>query len=484
MIKKFYVTTPIYYVNDQPHIGHAYTTIAADVLARYWRNKLGKDKVFFLTGTDEHGDKVAAGAKAEGLEITEFVDKYASKFQETFKRLSIDYNKFIRTTEPEHNDSVQIFMNKLNQAGAVYQGVYEGLYCRDCEDFYREKDLADGQCPVHLKPPELVKEKNWFFRLEKYLRQVEELIASGELVIEPVNINKEVQGLLKQGLKDFSITRERVNWGLDFPVDSSLKIYVWVEALQNYISAIGYGRDDKEFNAWWPADIHLMAKDIIKFHCIYWPAMLLAAGEKLPRKIFAHGFFTVNGQKMSKTLKNAIDPNKLINKFGADATRYLLLSQFPFGQDGDIKESSFDEQYQASLANGVGNLVARVSKMIEQYLDGQINKSIKPSQEFNQHCELIEQEIEQLHLQGAIKTIQKALSSLDEVIEKAQPWQMAKEDKPQELKEILSQQAASILKLAQYIQLFMPETGQKIQDQFKQDKITKGEILFPRIESE
>ncbi|MFC1662705.1 class I tRNA ligase family protein, partial [Patescibacteria group bacterium] len=351
MEKKFYITTPIYYVNDKPHIGHAYTTIAADVMARYWRKKLGEDNVFYLTGTDEHGAKVAESAEKAGKSPKEFTDEVTELFKEAWAKLDISHNYFVRTTDERHHKSVDKFMEQLKKSGSIYEGEYEGLYCRGCEKFLTEKELVDGKCEIHDTEPEQLKEKNYFFKLTDYADKVQELIESDKMVVEPAWAKSEVLGLFKQGLEDFSITRESVKWGVPLVFDKEQMVYVWVEALQNYISAIGYGDDDKEFKKWWPASIHLMAKDILKFHAIYWPAMLLAVGTKPPEKQFIHGFFSIDGKKMSKSIGNVIDPNYLVEKFGSDATRYLLLSQFPFGQDGDIKAEKFAEQYNADLAN-------------------------------------------------------------------------------------------------------------------------------------
>ncbi|MFC1687658.1 methionine--tRNA ligase [Patescibacteria group bacterium] len=473
MTKKFYITTPIYYVNDKPHIGHAYTTIAADVLARYWRSKIGKENVYFLTGTDEHGDKVAGSAKAEGIDVEKFVQKNAKEFEATFTNLGIKHDIFMRTTDKEHNESVQIFMKKLNEVGALYQGEYKGLYCRGCEDFYTEKDLIDGLCPVHGIKPEVVKEKNWFFKLEKYLPDVKKLIESDEIIIKPESRKNEVLGLFKQDLKDFSVTRERVDWGLDFPIDTGQKIYVWVEALQNYISAIGYGRDDKTFKKWWPADVHLMAKDIIKFHAVYWPAMLIAAGEKPPHKVFAHGFFSLNGKKMSKSVGNVIDPNDLVKKFGADATRYLLLSQFPFGQDGDIKEAKFVEQYNADLANGLGNLVARTSNLIEKN-----NLLIKVVVTGSSHNTEIDQAIEDLRFDDALKKIWHLIAKANKYIDEKEPWKLTD---TQALTDVFTKLVRDILIITEALQPFIPETSKKIISLFNAKKIVKGDPLFPRL---
>ncbi|MFH1236550.1 MAG: methionine--tRNA ligase, partial [Parcubacteria group bacterium] len=442
----------------------------ADVLARFHRAQ--HDDVLFLTGTDEHGDKVAESAKKQGMKLEEFVDRNAAEFIDAFKNLNIQYDVFMRTTIPEHDASVQVFMQKLKNAGALYEGVYQGLYCKGCEDFYMEKDLVDGKCRVHNVAPEIVKEKNWFFKLESYLPQVKKLIEKGKITVEPVSRKNEVLGLFKQGLKDFSVTRERVKWGLNFP-GTGQKIYVWVEALQNYISAVGYGRDDAKFKKWWPTDVHLMAKDIIKFHAVYWPAMLMAAGEQPPKKIFAHGFFSLDGKKMSKSIGNVIDPNELVKKFGADATRYLLLSQFPFGQDGDIKESKFVEQYNADLANGLGNLVSRTSNLIEKN-----NLEIRIEQSGDGHHELVVQAISEMRFDDALKLIRQKISDANKYLDEQHPWKMADSTA---ISEVMTVLVRDILSIARALKPFMPGTSERIVTQFTAAKILKGTPLFPRI---
>ncbi|MFA5052253.1 MAG: methionine--tRNA ligase [Patescibacteria group bacterium] len=476
MPKKFYITTPIYYVNDKPHIGHAYTTIAADVLARYHRQK--GDDVFFLTGTDEHGAKVAESAHKAGMEPQVFCDQNSALFRESFKALDISFDQFIRTTDKRHERAVQKFMQKLYDHGDIYEGEYEGLYCVGCEKFLTDKELVDGKCPDHKTVPQHVKEKNYFFRLKKYLSAVQKLIEQDEIRVLPANKKSEVLGLFKQGLEDFSVSREKVTWGIPLPFDTKQNTYVWVDALQNYISAVGYGDNEMEFNKWWPADVHLMARDIIKFHAVYWPALLLAAGLATPKVIYAHGFFSLDGKKMSKSLGNVIDPNDLVKKYGIDATRYLLLTQFPFGQDGDIKESLFTEKYNADLANNLGNLVSRVLNMLEKYSAGKIPKQVASPVSLVP----IGQDIEAMKFESALKKIWEGIDSANAIIDNRKPWVLAKDpSKKAEVDSVLNELAAFLFDLAGVLVPIMPVTAATIIGSLSAGRITKGEPIFKRI---
>lgn len=472
---RFYITTPIYYVNDKPHIGHAYTTVAADVLARWHR--LRGDEVFFLTGTDEHGAKVAESAQRVKKTPQELCDENSKIFKNTFQNLNLSFDYFIRTTDQRHKETVAKFMQKLWDNGDIYEGTYQGLYCTGCESFLTEKELVEGRCSVHLQEPEKISEKNYFFKLKKYLPRVKKLIEKDKIKIQPEDRKKETLGLFQQGLEDFSVSRERVKWGIPLPFDQSQITYVWVDALQNYISAIGYSDNEREFKKWWKdtGPLHLMAKDILKFHCVFWPALLIAAGEKPPKELFLHGFFTINGQKMSKSLGNVIDPNDLVKKYGPDATRYLLLSQFPFGQDGDIKSEKFDEQFNADLANGIGNVVSRVANLIEQS-GGRLKEKPKESDHVFRN---VSRYLKKLEFHGAISAIRSEIDDLDYRLQKERPWEKA-ENNENRLK-FLYEAAETILALAKATEPFMPETGLKIREKFTASKITKGEPLFPRI---
>ncbi|PIP29090.1 methionine--tRNA ligase, partial [Candidatus Kuenenbacteria bacterium CG23_combo_of_CG06-09_8_20_14_all_39_39] len=342
--QKYYITTPIYYVNDKPHIGHAYTTVVGDVLAR-WKRQNGFD-VFYLTGTDEHGSKVAAAAQAENKSPQKFCDEIAEIYKIKWQNLNISNDYFIRTTDKDHIERVKQIFSQLKNGqtpkgnDVIYKDNYQGLYCTGCEKFLTEKELVNGQCPDHNKKPEALKEKNYFFRLSDYKEIIREKIANDEFQILPVSRKNEALSLL-DFVDDFSVSRESVAWGIELPFDQTQKSYVWVDALSNYITALGYPSDLKLFKKFWPVDVHLMAQDILKFHTIYWPAMLIALGLPLPKSEYIHGFFTIDGQKMGKSRGNVIDPDELVSKYGVDATRYLLLSQFSFGQEADIRVERF-----------------------------------------------------------------------------------------------------------------------------------------------
>lgn len=459
--QKFYITTPIYYVNDKPHIGHAYTTVAADILSRFY--KMQGEEVFFLTGTDEHGAKIAEAARLAGKEPQEFCDAIADGFKKTWGNLDIGYSHFIRTTDKDHEAGVVAFMRKLQQRGFLYEKDYTGLYCVGCEKFLTEKELVDGKCPDHQRVPEKVTEKNWFFKLSDFLKEIKSKIQSGALEIAPENAKKEVLGLFKQGLEDFSISRQKVSWGIKVPWDPDQTFYVWVDALLNYWTALKLtGKEN-----YWPPDVHLIGKDILKFHAIFWPAMLLAAGLPLPKKIFVHGYFTIDGQKMSKSLGNVIDPNDLVEKFGVDATRYLLMSQFPFGNDGDISLEKLRAVYNADLANGLGNLVARVAKFGSQNLESRISNL-----ELGEYNNLMRG----LKFYEVLKLIITRVQGCNLLIEQKKPWEI-KEEKARD--ESLQEVVEEILMISCMLAPFMFGTSEKIREILVTGK---SEILFPRIE--
>lgn len=472
MAEKIYITTPIYYVNDVPHLGHAYTTIAGDVLARYYK-KTGNE-AFFLTGTDEHGAKIAKAAEKAGKTPQEFVDDLSPKFQHTWDRLNIGFSRFFRTTDPKHQEIVIDFINRLNAAGYIEKREYEGLYCVDCECYYTESQLIDGKCPDHGTVPNRQVEENYFFLLEKASLDFDlaRKIEGDDIMIRPESRKNEVLGKIKVGLEDVSISREAVEWGIKFPGDDRQTIYVWVDALINYYSAT---KIFAELNDWedHPADLHLMAKDILWFHAIIWPSMLMAVGEPTPRKVFAHGFFTIDGKKMSKTRGNVIDPNILAEKYGADAVRYALLREFPFGEDGDISEEKIAKRYKNELANGIGNLLQRTITMINKY-------EISPLKgEDNILGDTVTKKIETLAFMEALDSIRRITDVANEKIESGKPWVLAKEGKETELRKLLSDVYGILVSISDNIEPFMPDTAESMK---KQLKTLKPEPLFPRID--
>ena len=509
---KFYVTTPIYYVNDVPHLGHAYTTIAADVSARYWRMMLGADKVYFLTGTDEHGAKISQAAEKNRLSPQEWVNQKAAEFQMIWDRLDISYNDFIRTTEKRHKKVVIEFLKKLKKAKtplgnpAIYEANYEGLYCVGCEAFKSEEDLIDNKCPDHLKLCEKIKEKNWFLRLSDFGPRLKELIENGQFNILPVERRNEILGLIKIGLKDVAISRQHVKWGIPLPFDKKQVTYVWVDALSNYISALG-GPKGKLYKKFWPADIHLMAKDIFKFHTTIWPAILLALDLPLPKLVFAHGFFTINGQKMSKTIGNVIAPDDLVSKYGSDATHYLLLSQFGFGTDGDFNKDRLDDIYNAALANELGNLLSRVLAMTEKYHNGVVPKyNVKYDKffEFDLKTDWDRYDffMKNFKFDEALNVAWENIRRCNAYVDKEKPWELATQNK-QVLADVMYNLLETLRQTAIMIWPFMPETGNEILSQLGFDpakeeekpiielrkwaslplgqKIKKDKILFPRL---
>ena len=463
---KFFTSTPIYYVNDVPHIGHTYTTVAADVITRYYKQK-GYD-ARLLTGTDEHGAKIAEAAKKHNKTPKEYADEIAEKFKEAWKSLNINYARFIRTTDEDHIKIAQTFLQKLYDKGAIdpKPRLYKGLYCVGHEKFMSEEELINGLCPDHQTKPVEHSEENYYFRLRDYQEDLEQLITSGEIKIQPQARKNEVLGKLKQGLEDISISRASLEWGIPLPFDKSHTTYVWIEALINYYT---YGSQ----NNFWPADLHLMAKDILWFHAIVWPAMLLALGERLPKQIFAHGFFTINGQKMSKTIGNVIYPNELIKKYGVDGTRYVVLASFPFGEDGNFSWSILDELYNADLANGLGNYIARIAKLAEKC--GYIVTQEQENAEHN--ADDYHDAIQNLNFSKAIDIANYYIKTHDIRLNLEKPWNIANR---QELKQSLNYYITGLIATVKLFRPFLPETAQKILKQFS-GEIKSAAPLFPRI---
>ena len=374
--RKFYITTPIYYVNDAPHIGHAYSTVIADAVAR-WHRLLGED-VYFLTGTDEHGLKVQRAAEANGVSPQEWADRTVERFTSAWHQLDISYDDFIRTTEPRHYQAVTELLQRVNDNGCIRKGTYEGLYCVACEAYYTEADLLPpaagqgpiGNCPIHGTPVEQVSEDNYFFELSKFEQPLLDWYDAHPDWVQPDTKRNEALGFIRQGLEDFSISRTSISWGVPIPWDTEHVTYVWFDALTNYATAVGYGSDPKRFEEWWPHTHHIIGKDILRFHCVYWPAMLLAAGIVPPEQINVHGFLLVGGEKMSKTKLNQIAPADLVADFGVDGFRYHFLRDTPFGPDGDFSYERIVDRYNGDLANNLGNLLARVATVVAKKCGG------------------------------------------------------------------------------------------------------------------
>lgn len=488
---KFYVTTPIYYVNDVPHIGHAYTTIAADILARYHR--LQSKEVFFLTGTDEHGLKIQKSAEERGLSPKELADMNSENFKNLWKELNISYTKFIRTTDPEHVEYVMEVITKSYENGDIYLGEYEGWYCIGCEEFKPQSELEEGNtCPIHKKPCEYIKEPSYFFRLTRYQERILELFLSEDSPIMPTFRRKEIVSFIKQGLKDLSITRprSRVKWGIQTPFDPEHTIYVWFDALFNYVSALGEKRD-----RFWPADVHIVGKDILRFHTVYWFPFLMSVDLALPKMVFAHGWWTVEGQKMSKSLGNVVDPREVAKEYGVDEIRYFLFREVPFGQDGDFSREAIVNRINGELANEIGNLISRVLSMARKYLGGGIKGKI-----YERYANLAEEVLESykknmdiLAFNKAIEEILRLSSFLNKFVDEKAPWELAKEGNP-DLENVLYTLIDGVALLSLLLTPFMPkkmETALKslgIQKNPKEIKpalfasYTPGEriILFPR----
>ncbi|HUZ84182.1 MAG TPA: methionine--tRNA ligase [Gaiellales bacterium] len=460
----FSVTTPIYYVNSDPHLGHAYTTVAADVLARH-RRRCG-DEVFFLTGTDEHGGNVARAAAAAGLPPKEFCDRVSARFRELVARLGASNDFFIRTTDPEHEHRVQQFVTLLRERGELYEDTYAGWYCSACEQFYAEADLVQpgNVCPQHRRPAEWVEERNWFFPLSRWRDRLLELYRQPDFVAPRARYN-EARTLIESGLSDFSVSRASVSWGVPLPWDPSQTIYVWVDALLNYRTALEYGLGRDVSSTFWPISLHLMAKDILRLHAISWPAMLMAAGYAPPQRLFVHGYFTSGGQKMSKTLGNVIDPLEVIEATGGpDPLRYYLLREVHWGQDGDVTREGLDRRYEGELANDLGNLVSRATAMVVRYREGVVpagESALTPVHE------RVAELLQQLDLTAALQEIWQLVRAANRFVEERAPWQLAKSDDPSDaarLDETLYTLVDAVRSLAVMLWPFLPGSAERMLD--------------------
>ena len=468
-MSKFYITTPIYYTNAKPHIGHAYTTIACDVLARFNRQQLGDDKVFFLTGTDEHGAKIQKKAEEEGVEPQKFVDGFAEIFQDLWKQLNISNNGFIRTTSPAHKLAVQKVLQTLYDNGSIYKGSYKGLYCVGCEQFKSENELVDGKCPDHNTAPEEMEEECYLMKMGKWQETLIEKIKSDEFKIQPERYKKEILSFLEtQKLEDVSISRKNLKWGIEIPFDTQHTTYVWLDALLNYLTGIGWDGKSKNIPSMWPAEIQMLGKDILRVHATIWAAILLNLEIELPKSLFIHGHILSGGKKMSKTLGNVIGIDEMIEKFGVDGTRYLLMSGGTFGDDLDLTMERMTEKYNADLANGLGNLTSRVIKLAQNF------QVPPPAIGFS---DKISEFLNEFKFDAALEYINNLVKDSNKYIEDNKPWELAKSDE-QKFAEVMKKLLSDLNKIAELLTPFMPETSSKIKTALE----TKvAQPLFQRI---
>lgn len=478
-MKKFFITTPIYYINDIPHIGHTCTTVAADIVAR--THKIIGDEVFFLTGTDEHGQKVAESAAKENLKPIDYCDKISPRFEEAWKNLKIDFDFFIRTTDKRHEKVVQDLLQLIYDNGDAYKDKYEGWYCVGCEKFLTETEMVDGHCPLHPIEKTVKKsEENWFFRLSKYVPKLIELIENDKTnYISPIGKKSEILAKLKAGVRDISLSRENVEWGISVPWDKKQTVYVWFDALINYYSATQFLEAKEDF---WPANVHLIGKEILWFHTVIWQAMLLSAGfevDKLPKQVYIHSFYMVDGQKMSKSLGNVISPQQLIDLFGVDGTRYLIARSFPTENDSDVGIERFKEKYNADLANNLGNLVSRVAKLaegLELPTASQSWQAGKTESLYQKYVELIDN----FRFDEAIGLVfAKYIDSSNTKLNEVAPWKLENND-PKRI-EVLDYCIKNILYASLHLKSIMPEVVQKIENCFENKVKILDAPLFPRI---
>lgn len=510
--KTFYITTPIYYPSDKLHIGHAYSTVCGDAMARYKRLR-GYD-VRYLTGTDEHGQKIERKAKEAGKTPQEFVDGIVTGIKELWAKMEISYDDFIRTTDTRHKQAVEKIFARLLEQGDIYKDTYEGWYCTPCESFYLESKLVEGNCPDCGRPVEKVKEESYFFRMSKYADRLVQYYEENLDFIQPESRKNEmINNFIKPGLEDLAVSRTSFDWGIKVPGDPKHVIYVWIDALSNYITALGYGsEDDSLYKKYWPADVHLMSKEIVRFHTIYWPIMLMALGEPLPKKVFAHGWLLMKEGKMSKSKGNVVDPVTLIDRYGLDALRYYLLREVAFGSDGTFTPEGFVERVNSDLANDIGNLLNRSLVMVQKYFDGVVPPPVEGATEFDaglqqtarEAVEKVEEAMERMEFSVALSSIWTLISRANKYIDETQPWNLAKNEADRDkLGSVMyhlveAQRIASVL-----LQPFLTQTPKKVWEQLGLSdsasvtqwesvrtfglypagtKVQKGEPMFPRLD--
>ncbi|RDI38396.1 methionine--tRNA ligase [Falsibacillus pallidus] len=511
-LKTFYITTPIYYPSGNLHIGHAYTTVAGDAMARYKRMR-GFD-VMYLTGTDEHGQKIQKKAEEKGVSPQSYVDGIVEGIQELWKKLDISYDDFIRTTQPRHKEIVEKIFKQLLDQGDIYLDQYEGWYCTPCESFFTERQLVDGNCPDCGRPVEKVKEESYFFKMSKYVDRLLKYYEENPDFIQPESRKNEmINNFIKPGLENLAVSRTTFDWGVKVPGDPKHVIYVWIDALSNYITALGYGTDDdSKYLKYWPADVHLVGKEIVRFHTIYWPIMLMALDLPLPKKVFAHGWLLMKDGKMSKSKGNVVDPVTLIDRYGLDALRYYLLREVPFGSDGVFTPEGFVERVNFDLANDLGNLLNRTVAMINKYFDGVIPAYNGSEGEFDQQLLQMNQEVvsrfeeamENMEFSVALTSIWQLISRANKYIDETQPWVLAKDEaKKSELGHVMVHLAETLRRTAVLLKPFLTETPKRIFDQLNINDetlrawdsleefgsipegtkvVSKGEPIFPRLE--
>jgi methionyl-tRNA synthetase len=467
----FYVTTPIYYVNAEPHLGHAYTTIGADILARHMRQR-GED-VFFLTGTDEHGEPVSQAAEREGVSPRELADRNAQRFRDLMPKINASNDFFIRTSDPEHVARVQEVIARVRENGHVYEGDYEGYYCPRCADFKTPSEIGPGNtCPIHEIELELERERNWFFRLSSFQEPLERLYEEHPDFVQPDFRRNEALAFIKSGLNDVSLSRPRLSWGVPLPWDPDQVMYVWFDALLNYYTALSYARPGEDLTGrFWPADYHVMAKDILKFHSVYWPALLLAAGIDLPKHLYVHGYLLMGEKKMSKSLGNVLDPFEVIDRFGADALRFYCFREVSFGQDGSISPAGFEARYESELANDYGNLASRTLAMLERYRDGKVPEAgadpelARGEDNLSALTGEVSELLDRAELTQALEAIWARVRRLNRYVEEHKPWELAKregEEAAAELDRVLYSLAEGLRVLTLLLHPYMPETTERL----------------------